>query len=702
MRRGTAGVALSIAVLALGTSLAMRSVADVRPAAPDQNWADFGQDSSQDHYSPLTQINQSNVSKLGLVWSYDIDTFDSYTSPLEVDGKLYFGVGLSVIRAMDAVTGKLLWTYDPKVAEAPESQWRMREGWGIRGIAYKDGKVFTGTRDGRLIAIDAKSGKLLWSVQTLDDPGAKDAYITGPPFIAGDNVMIGFGGADYSPVRGYVSAYNINTGKKAWRFFLVPGDPKKGFEDKAQEMAAKTWTGEWWKWGGGGTAWQAMAYDKRFDRVYIGTGNGFPWNQKIRSPGGGDNLFLGSIVALDAKTGKYAWHYQVNPGNSWDFNDNMDIELTDLMVDGKLRPVILHAPKNGFFYVIDRETGKLLSADKFAKVNWADHIDLKTGRPVENPDARYPNGKPFLMYPWPSGAHPPQTMAYSPQTKLAYIPTVDAGFYFVDPPNLASWKYKPGGFVNTGTGAAVSSAPPEPPVSILRAYDPVTQKPSWSVKENGTSNGGVIATAGGLVFQGQNTGQFTAFAAADGKKLWSFDAQDGILGNAITYSVHGKQYVTVITGFRWIFRNNPHWDYSQQKRRVLTFALGGTAKLPKAEFTENPVQDDPAFKIDPEKAKIGEQIFTASCSICHGVSAISGGTAPDLRKSGVPLDAATFEAVVHDGAIMERGMPKFGNLSGAELEGLRHYIRQRARDTKQCSDSASSHACGQSKSQTAG
>ncbi|MEZ5735535.1 MAG: PQQ-binding-like beta-propeller repeat protein [Novosphingobium sp.] len=344
-----------------------------------KDWFAFGGDDSELHYSSLDEINAGNIDQLGLAWSYDIDTFDAYTQPLEVGGVVYFGAGHSVLRALDAKTGKLIWEYDPKVAEAPEAQTRMRAGWGIRGIAYRDGKVFTATRDGHLLAVSAKDGKLLWSVQTLDE--APGAYITGPPLVAGGVVVIGFGGADYSPVRGYVTAYDMNTGKKAWRWYVVPGDPAKGFENEAMEKAAKTWTGEWWKFGGGGAVYHSMTYDPKYDRVYLGTGNGFPWNQKIRSPDGGDNLYLASIVALDAKTGKYVWHYQANPGVTWDFNDAMDIGLTDLTIDGKSRPVILHAPKNGFYYVIDRENGKLISAGKFAKVNWADKIDLKTGRP---------------------------------------------------------------------------------------------------------------------------------------------------------------------------------------------------------------------------------------------------------------------------------------------------------------------------------
>ncbi|RVT94778.1 PQQ-dependent dehydrogenase, methanol/ethanol family [Sphingomonas crocodyli] len=651
--------------------------------ADGADWGSYGRTSDEDHFSPLTQISDSNVSRLGLAWSMDLDTYDSFTAPLEVGGVLYFGVGSSVVSAVDAVTGKQLWQFDPEVSKVVGH--KLRAGWGTRGIAYSQGRVFTATRDGRMIAIDAKTGKQLWSAMTLDPKD--DAYISGPPWVAGDKVIIGFGGGDYGPVRGYVTAYDVATGKKAWRFYVVPGNPANGPDgeasDSVMDMAAKTWTGEWWKVGGGGNVWHAMAYDKKYDRVYLGTGNGFPWNQKLRSPGGGDNLFVASIVAVDRKTGKYLWHYQVNPGNTWDYNDAMDIQLTTLNIEGKPRDVILHAPKNGFFYVIDRTTGKPISAGQFAPVNWASHIDLKTGRPVENPKARYPDGEPFIMWPSPTGAHAVQTMSYNPKTGLVYIPQIEQQRVVTDPPNLAEWKYKEGMFVNTGLGPVPAGMKTAAPSSNLVAYDPVAAKVRWKIPQSGMINGGTITTGGNLIFQGLNTGKFTALAADSGKTLWEFDAQNGILGNAITYTVKGKQYVTVITGFRSSFANTPNWDYREQKRRVLTFALDAKAKLPPVEPLDQPIQDDPAFVVDADKAKIGGGVFNSSCIICHGAGMIAGGAAPDLRKSAIPLDADAFKQVVHDGALMDRGMGKFDNLSDAELEGLRHYIRQRARETAQ-------------------
>jgi quinohemoprotein ethanol dehydrogenase len=644
--------------------------------ADGSNWQNYGRTYSDTHFSPLTQINDRNIARLGLAWSRDLDTFNSFTAPLEVAGVLYFALGYSVIHAMDARTGQLLWKYDPQVWKIDSE--KLRAGWGIRGIAFDHGKVFTGTRDGRLLAVDAQTGKLLWSVLTVEPDS--DAAIVGPPWVFKNKVVIGWSGGDYGPLRGYVTAYDQDTGKQAWRFYTVPGDPSKGFEDSAQALAAQTWSGAWWKLGGGGAVWNAMNYDPKYNRLYIGTGNGFPWNQKLRSPGGGDNLFIASIVALDADTGQYAWHYQVNPADGWDYDNAADIQLADLKIDGRIRSVILHAPKNGFFYVIDRATGKLISAGKFAPANWADHIDVATGRPVETPFAHYPDGKPFEMYPSPVGAHGVTTMSFNPHTALAYVPTVDQHWVFVDPPNIADWKPTAGMHVNTGLGPSPPTIKLPEPTSSLVAYDPVRQKIAWQIPQNTRSNGGTITTAGNLVFQGLNTGNFVAYAADTGKLLWSFPAQNGILGNAITYSVAGKQYVTVLTGWRSSFAGKPDWDYRQQKRRVLTFVLDGKAELAPAEFLEQPVVDDPAMKIDPAQAALGARIFNTTCVICHGIGMRAGGAAPDLRKSGVPLEAGAFKSVVVDGGLVERGMPRFSDLTDPQLEGLRVYIRQRARE----------------------
>lgn len=651
------------------------------------DWPAYGGTSDETHFSKLTQINDGNVGKLGLAWAFDLPPMmSSVGAPLEVGGTLYLGVGFTQLYAFDARTGRKKWDYDADVTKVAGRKLRM--GWGIRGIAYDDGKIFAGTQDGRLIAVDATTGKLLWSAQTTE-PG-DGRYITGAPRTFNGKVIIGNGGADFTSNRGYVTAYDQKTGKQAWRFFIVPGDPAKGFENKAMAMAAKTWTGEWWKWGGGGNAWNAMTYDAKNNLVFIGTGNGSPWNQKVRSPGGGDNLFLCSVVALNADTGEYVWHYQINPGETWDYNATMDISLASITIDGKTRDVLFTAPKNGFFYVIDRKTGKLLSAEPFTEQNWAKKIDLVTGRPIENPDARFRLGS-FDLRPSSMGGHNWHAMSFSPQTGLAYIPTLHmARNYDVRGIDPTRWKRTdPPIFDNGITISRDAEMPPPKPLSgSIQGWDPVRQRAKWSVELKGPVNGGVASTAGNLLFQGYADGQFTARAADSGKLLWSFNAHNGILGQPITYSVQGQQYVSVVTGYggtaavQGRASSQFGWDYRTQRRRVLTFALGGTSKLPAGEKPEPIVPvAAPSFKVDPAKAHRGFELYAPRCASCHGGTAIAGGQAPDLRASPVPLDREAFRMIVHDGALEPMGMPKYDEFSDPQLEELRHYIRRRANET---------------------
>ncbi len=655
-----------------------------KQALAEGDWPLYGRSSDAQHYSPLAQIDSSNVARLGLLWYDDIaPVLSVIAAPLAVDGILYFATGYSVIHAMDARTGRLLWRHDPEVYKVAGSD-TMRVGWGIRGIAHHDGRIYTGTHDGRLIALDARTGKPLWSVQTTT-PG-DGRYITGAPWVFGNTVVIGHAGADYKPVRGYVTAYDARTGAFRWRFYTVPGKPGTSdgaaSDDALEKLAQPTWTGEWWKHGGGGTVWNAMAYDRQFNRLYIGTGNGQPWNRKIRSPGGGDNLFLCSIVALDADTGEYQWHYQLNPGETWDYNAAMDIELAELMIDGRRRPVLMQAPKNGFFYVIDREDGKLISAEKIARVNWASSIDLKSGRPVENPDARYPDGRVFLLYPSQQGAHNLQTMSFSPQTGLVYIPTLEYGMPFVDPPGgVEAWKPRPGWVLNGGVGWPTGITL-EPPHSGLLAWNPRTQQAAWRKSGwPGMFHGGTMASGGNLVFQGRANGQFIAYAADSGEELWHFDAQAGIASQPITYLADGRQLVTLIVGSRGYGGPSGYpsdEDYYTQKRRVLTFALDASESLPPGSAVARDFPSDGSFALDQAKSAGGAATFAAFCARCHGAEAHSGGAAPDLRKSPVPLQFAAIEAVVRGGSLLARGMPQFTDLSDAQLEGLQHYIRERA------------------------
>jgi quinohemoprotein ethanol dehydrogenase len=639
------------------------------------DWAEYGRTFSEQRFSPLEQINRQTVPKLGLAWSLELPEWNVSSAPVEVDGVIYIAVGFSVVYAVDATSGKILWSYDPQIA--PE---KMHFAWGIRGLSFWKGKVIAGVQDGRLFALDARSGKLLW--ETLTTQPGDNRYITGAPRVFNGKVIIGHGGADFGHVRGYVSTYDAESGALLWRWYIVPGDPAKGFENQAMARAAKTWNGQWWKFGGGGTAWNAMTYDPDYNRIYIGTGNGGPWNAKLRSPGGGDNLFLCSIVALDADTGEYVWHYQTSPGESWDFTSTMDIVLATLPIDGQPRKVLLHAPKNGFFYVIDRATGKLLSAEKLGKVTWAKRVDLASGRPIENRGVRYEDGE-ALMWPGSGGLHNWQPMAFSPDTALTYIPAHEMAGYYNDR-GIDARTYDMERDGPMGINAFHDDIPISAGSSSLMAWDAVQRKKIWEVPLPGATNGGVMATHGGLVFQGQADGNFVARDDRTGAVLWSTPMGVGTQAPPITYSVGGRQYVSILAGWAggqmllgslsaqhgWVGREHP--------RRLLTYVLGGNAALPPSAPPARPTPvDDASFKVDAALALRGRGLYER-CLICHGAGVVAGGFAPDLRASGIPLNAQAFAAVLH-GGLQSRGMPPFPELNNADLTALQHYIRERAR-----------------------
>lgn len=668
--------------------------ASLADAADGDDWASYGRTYDEGHYSPLTQISAANVDRLGLVWSFDLDTpLRADSQPLEANGVLYVATGLSVVQAIDVASGKRLWRYDPDVASVGGD--KLQAGWGIRGLALWKNKVIVGTQDGRLIAVDAKTGAPLWSTQTLDKSvdAMGEAAITGAPRVFNGKVIIGFGGAERW-ARGAVSCYDAETGKFLWRFYTVPGDPAKGFEDEAMAMAAKTWSGEWWRYGGGGTVWNAMTYDPELNRVYIGTGNGGPWNWKVRNPKGGDALFLASIVALNADTGKYVWHYQENPNEAWDYNSTMDIAMATLTISGKPRKVLMHAPKNGFFYVLDRQTGKLISAAKIGRVSWASGIDLKTGRPIENPGIRYENG-PVLAWPGTYGTHNWQPMSFSPKTGLVYIPTIhQADVYSADGVNAKGWTPANHAW-NTAMGAnGAVTAPVDTFSSTLQAWDPVAQKARWSVAAPGIVNGGTMATAGGLVFQGHVDGTFNAYDASSGRQLWRFPAGVAVIGAPISYLVGGRQYVSVLVGppsgspsATLTSQAKFGWQYRAHQRRLLTFALEGRARLPE---TPPPQAEQPLtggeLTPDPKLVAAGDPIFNSQCMTCHGVGAVASGGAPDLRASPMSLDREAFAEIVRNGALLKEGMPKFHYLSAVEMDAIRHYIRQQALEPSKASD----------------
>jgi len=670
-----------IAAAVMAVLIAARAMADVDDSTlsnekAGDDWGSWGRTYSEQRFSPLDQINKGNVGRLGLAWTLELpEAWNVSSQPLEVDGVIYLAVSFTRVYAVDAVSGKQLWTFDAQVDPL-----KMRMAWGVRGLAFYKGKVIVGTQDGRLIALDAKTGGKVWETLTIA-PG-DNQYITGAPRVYNGKVIIGQGGADFPHVRSYVGAYDAETGKPLWRWYVLPGDPAKGFETPELAEAAKTWTGEWWKFGGGGGVWNAITYDPELNRVYLGTGNGDPWNRKLRSPGGGDNLFLCSVVALDADTGKYIWHYQTTPGETWDFDSSEDIVLATLPIDGKPRKVILHAPKNGFFYVIDRETGKLISAEKAGKVTWADHVDLATGRPVELPGVRYEDGE-ALIWPGSGGLHNWQPMSFSPDTGLTYIPAHEMAGYYHDkgftPSNFDVDKDGP-----LGIHGFYDDVPKSAGSSSLLAWDPLRQKKAWETPTPGANNGGVISTRGGLVFQGQADGNLVAHDASTGATLWSAYLGVGTLAPPLTYSVGGKQYVSILAGFAGgptllgSLSAQHGWVGTGHPRRLLTFVLDGKAPLPPSPPPSQPTPvDDPAFVVDPKKAAEGRELYTR-CLICHGTAVVAGGYAPDLRASRIPLNATAFASVVH-GGLQAGGMPPFPELTDEQLADLQHYIRQQAR-----------------------
>ncbi len=646
-----------------------------------QNWLGYGRTYSEQRFSPLTQIDDASVSELGVDWVLELpDDRGLVSTPLVVDGVLYFIGSMNVVRAVDATSGELLWRYDPRVGERAD---RLRAGWDHnRGIAFWNDKVYVATWDGRLNAVDAHTGREIWSVMTIDPELA--LYITGAPKVFKGKVLIGNGGTEHGPARGYVTAYDAETGEQEWRFWIVPGNPADGFENDAMRMAADTWTGEWWLHGGGGNAWHGITYDPELDQLYIGTGNGSPWNRKIRSPGGGDNLFLSSIVALDPDTGEYLWHYQTSPGETWDFNSNMDIVLADLDIEGRARKVILHAPKNGFFYVIDRTSGALISAEPFVETTWATRVDLETGRPVEVPGARYETS-PAVVSPTPLGAHAWHAMSFNPETGLAYYPAIHLSMRFSDAGvDLDSWRSTNwlGGTGVSWTIAGTSG--PGGAASTLQAWDPVRQELAWEVPLPGIYSPGTLTTAGNLVFQGRLDGTFVAYAADTGEELWSIDLGLGVSAPPISYSVDGRQYVALLVGWGGAMAGlgggasaSYGWAYGTHTRMLVAFALDGAATLPvqPPPSVPEPVRAD--FAVDPALSAQGAAVF-GLCVNCHGPGAVSAGMAPDLRASPTVLDAELFRRIVRDGVRSGQGMPRYEELSDDLLEALRHYIRQRA------------------------
>jgi quinohemoprotein ethanol dehydrogenase len=648
-------------------------------------WLMDGRTYDAQRYSPLKAINESNVSQLGLAWFAELDTLRGVeATPLFIDGVLYNISAWNITTAYDARSGKALWTYDPQVP---------RE-WGryaccepvARGLAFWKGKVIIATLDGRLIGLDAKTGKPMWTATTFDK--SQPWSITGAPRVFDGMVVVGNAGADLG-VRGFVSAWDADTGRFLWKFYLVPNDPSKGPDgaasDSVMAMAAKTWTGEWWKLGGGGTAWDSIAYDPQLGLIYVGTGNGGPDAQLHRSPGRGDNLFLCSIVALDAKTGAYRWHYQEVPEEDWDYTCTQSIVQADLVIDGKPRKVLMHAPKNGFFYVIDRTNGQFISAQNHVPVTWTTGIDPVTGRPKMNPEAHY-GTDPVLVAPGPGGAHNWFPMAFNPETGLAYFPQYEHWFIYALDPNFKPQPFRSNGGWGGYSGDALKKRAElqklinEREKTALVAWDPVKQQVRWKVPLPRHGNGGVLTTAGNLVFEGTTKQTFAAFRATDGALLWEMPVQSAPVAGPITYELDGVQYVAVNAGWgggaAQVERSIGIAEH-RASARLLVFKLGGKLQLPPLP-PATPVPDPPPLRASEATVQQGAGIYARTCAQCHGQLAVGG--VKDLRQMTRETHAQ-FNDIVLKGLRVQKGMASFANLlTVAEVEAVHAYVIARAQE----------------------
>lgn len=674
-------------------------------------WLTTGRDFGKTHYSPLDLINEQNVQRLGFAWQFETGTGRGMeATPIVIDGVMYTSGVAGRVYALDAANGRLLWRFEPQI------NGKVNRGACCdmvnRGVAVWQGRVYVAAFDGVLYALDAKDGKVLWQADTLDDK-QRGYSVTGAPQVAGRVVVIGNGGGEYD-ARGYVTAYDLETGAQAWRFYTVPGDPKKPYEHPELEQAAKTWDPDSrWEFGMGGTPWDALAYDPELNLLYVGTGNAAPWNRKLRSPKGGDNLYLSSILAINPDTGRLVWYYQQVPGEQWDYTATQPFVLATLELGGAARKVLMHAPKNGFFYVLDRATGELLSAEKYADVTWATHVDLKTGRPAEDKArADYGDGKPKLVFPSPIGAHNWNPMSYSAKTGLVYIPTIHVGALFAEPPRPGKWL--PGRMnTNVQVGFSFQLAAPEAlppalkpladpkflarqpdvaPSAALRAWDPVRHKFVWSVPNSSfMDHGGVLSTAGGLVLQGGLDGVLRVFRDTDGGLLKQIEVGTAMIAAPATYTVEGVQYVAILAGSggggwsSWLPQNVAF--RKGNANRIIAFRLdGGATPVPPDLPPPGPIPQPPPQNGTPADIAAGAATFAANCTSCHTNSWPA--PIPDLRRTSAATHAV-FKDIVLRGALQARGMPRFDDvLSEAEVEKVQAYVLSLAHEAYNASQEA--------------
>ncbi len=661
--------------------------ARISTASAGDEWLTYGGTYDEQRHSKLNQINKDNVSQLGVAWTYDLATNRGVEStPIVVDGVMYVTSAWSVVYALDAKTGAEKWVYDPAADRAVG----VKACCDVinRGVAVYDGKVFVGVIDGRLEALNAETGEVIWSKVTVDQ--SLPYTITGAPRVVNGKVLIGNGGAELG-VRGYLSAYDTSSGDLVWRFYTVPNPLKQpdgaASDDAFVKVGNVTWgdTGAWTTDGGGGTVWDSIVYDEVNNQIIFGVGNGSPWNRTLRDPSGGDNLFLSSIVAVDVDTGAYKWHFQTTPGDNWDYTATQTIILADLPLGegGATRRVAMQAPKNGFFYVVDAATGQYISGDAYVPVNWATGLDAN-GRPVEVAAARY-GKEPFQQTPGPLGGHNWQPMAYNPDLGLAYIPAQEIPQAYAEDPRFAS---RPTGW-NTGIDFSAGVPPIAPPevAKMLRAslkgrliaWDPVARKPRWTVEHENAWNGGVLSTAGGLVFQGRLTGDFSAFDAATGDKLWTHELKSGGASGPGTYMIDGEQYVTITTGWGSAFALAAGFGYDEKVSasvgKVVTFKIGGTQEI--ADTGLAPIDATPKAPAFGSLAMISEGTvhYARNCAVCHGPLGVSSGVLPDLRWSAISGNKDAWKGVVLDGNLAANGMVSFADyLTPDEAEAIRAYV----------------------------
>ncbi|MES2624668.1 MAG: PQQ-dependent dehydrogenase, methanol/ethanol family [Pseudomonadota bacterium] len=639
-------------------------------------WLSVGGTYEERHYSPLAEIKRDNINELGLSWFADYDTnLSQQGTPLYIDGVIYVSTAWSKVYAFDARTGTQLWQYDPKTPK--DIAVKVCCGIVNRGLAAYEGKIYIGTLDGYLIAINASTGAEEWRKLTVDQ--SKQYTVTSAPRVIKGQVLIGNSGSEFG-VRGYLGAYNASTGEDLWRVYTVPGNPELGFETPQIEMAASTWSGKWWELGGGGTVWDAIVYDEVNNLVMFGTGNGTPWDQRVRDPNGGDNLFVASILAVNADTGAYAWHYQTTPGDTWDYDAMSPMMLLDLDFNGDQRHVVVQPNKNGFMYVLDAATGELLKADPFTEVNWATGVDMNSGRPIEVPEARYNRDEIYNLAPGVQGAHGWHANAFNPETGLVYIAAQRAYFVMRSMDNFVANPLGTNLGIDMGASLAYYRDNPDAPrefVGYVSAWDPVAGKEVWRSEELNGPTGAVLSTGGGLVFSGggNNNNQFRAYDAATGEKVWEFDTQTGMVAAPITYELDGKQYIAASVGI-----NQAGNYYAPNHSRMLVFTVGGTTVLPEPVSFAPPQLSPPPMVASAEEVAAGEEKYNATCALCHGNGgAARGANFPNLLVSPMLHSQEGFDSIVLGGARQERGMVSFADrLQPADTSAIRAYLIARA------------------------